>query len=285
MRCFFASIVLGVAVFAPFSSALAFDVPPNDGFYTQTFGVLTSAQEEDIEAKLTAFQKETSNEIAILVTDTMGGETIAEVGVEVGRKWKVGSAANDNGVLLLVALEDKEITIQVGYGLEGVLPDIVVKGIIDTEIAPHFQKSEYYEGLIAGIEAIEKHIGGEYKTDRYDEQGFGFSQFTLFGIFILLNFLGSYLARTKSWWMGGIIGGVIGVTLTILFSYWISIPIFIVLGLVFDYIVSTMQQKGGGRRGGGYWGGGGFGGGRGGGGGFGGFGGGSFGGGGASGKW
>jgi len=269
------------------SAASAFDIPPNDGFVTDTTGVLDPAQEEQLESLLSTYRKNTSNEIAILLVKTLGGENISEVGVQVGRAWGVGTAQNDNGVLILAALEDREIGIQTGYGLEGAVPDLVANGVINEDIIPSFREGNYYEGLVSGVQALEKHIAGEYTADRYDVGGGeGFFPFLLFFLFGGLNFGASWLGRSRSWWLGGVVGGVLGIVLTVLFTWWLSIPILVILGLFFDFIVSRMPQS---SRRGGRWGGGGgfggFGGGRGGGGGFGGFGGGSFGGGGSSGRW
>lgn len=261
--------------------AFAYEVPVNDGLVTQTQAFLTPAQEQDIEQRLLAYNRATTNEIAILLTDTLAGEAIADVGLQVGRKWGVGTEKN-NGILLLAALQDREVTIQVGYGLEGAVPDIVAKGIIDQDIVPAFRDAQYAEGLLAAIDALEKHIGGEYTAERYEEQPVSLGQFGFLFVFIVLNFLGSFLARTKSFWMGGVLGGIFGVVLTVLYSWWLAIPLLVVLGFVFDFIVSRAPVNRRGRWGGGM---GGFGGRGGGGGGFGGFGGGSFGGGGASGKW
>ncbi len=267
-------------------SAYAFEVPPYDGFVTDTSGKLSAEQKNQLEQTLQAYATETSNEIAVLMVNTLDGEDISEVGVEVGRKWGVGTQENDNGILILIALEDREVTIQTGYGLEGAVPDLVAKGIIDTDIIPAFREADYYGGISAAIDSLKKHIGGEYTAERYEESGEGFLPFLFFFGFMILQGLGAFLGRTKSWWLGGVLGFILGVILVIIFTWWIAIPGLVILGLIFDYIVSKTFGSSG-RRGGfrGPWGGGGFGGGGSGGGGFGGFGGGSFGGGGASGKW
>jgi uncharacterized protein len=75
--------------------------------------------------------------------------------------------------LILIALEDREVTIQTGYGLEGAVPDLVAKGIIDTDIIPHFREAQYYEGIAAAIDSLQKHIGGEYTAERYEDPGEG----------------------------------------------------------------------------------------------------------------
>jgi uncharacterized protein len=191
---------------------------------------------------------------------------------------------------MMVALEEREITVQVGYGLEGALPDIVTKGIIEKDILPEFRNGKYYEGIDAGITAMQKHIGGEYTAERYTvPETSGVFPFFLVFFLIVLNFLSAWLARSRQFWVGGVMGGVFGVLLTILYGWWLAIIFFVLIGGGFDYWVSRFPQARRGRRGGpwGGMGGGGFGGGSSGGsgGGFGGFGGGSFGGGGASGKW
>ncbi|MDO8648358.1 MAG: TPM domain-containing protein [Candidatus Peregrinibacteria bacterium] len=279
------TILIACAIAFPVS---ALDVPPNDGFVTDIAELLTEEQEHQLEQELTAYTKETSNEIAVLIVPSTQGEQGVAFAVEVGRAWKVGTE-KDNGILILVAYEEREVTIATGYGLEGAAPDIVTRGIREQVMIPYFREGEYYEGIQAGIEALKKHIGGEYTADRYDEEeGDGFWPFLAFFGFFLFDVLASFLARSKSWWLGGILGGVFGLILTFVFSWWLAIPALVVLGLFFDFLVSRSGYGRNRRRGGGGWwsGGGGFGsGGRGGGGGFGGFSGGSFGGGGGSSRW
>ncbi len=266
--------------------AHAFDVPPNDGFYTQTTPVITPAQEAQIEAILSDEEKTSSNQIAVLVVETLHDEPIEDVANLVFRTWGIGQKDKNNGILLLVAAADRTMRIEVGYGLEGAVPDIVAKGIIDQDIAPEFREAKYYEGIAAGIDALKKHVSGEYTVDRYAQTDSpGIYPFLLFLLFVFMNLSGSFLARTKSWWQGGILGGAFGVILAIIYSWWIAIPILVVLGLLFDYGASKYPNAFRRRRGGFWIGGGrgGFGGGSSGG--FGGFGGGSSGGGGASGGW
>lgn len=162
------------------------------------------------------------------------------------------------------------------------MPDLVTKGIIDRDLTPAFRKGDYFSGLSSAIASMQKHIGGEYTTERYKtEDTLPSFAWLIFFAFILFDFLAAFLARSKSWWMGGILGGIAGIVLTAIFSWWVSIPLLILLGSFFDFIISRTGYKSG------RWRSGGWGGGRGGSssGGFGGFGGGSFGGGGARGKW
>lgn len=267
--------------------AVAFDIPPNDGFVTDTAGILTQQEEQQLEQRLLAYQQQTTQEIAVVTFPTLQGESIADRAVEIGRAWGVGGGEDDNGVLLLISYEDHKIFLATGYGLEGKVPDIVARGIIEQEITPLFREGKYFDGIVAGVDALEKHIGGEYTADRYRQttDGFGVFPWAFFLAFIVLNWFAAVFAKTTSWWLGGIVGGVLGILYTFVFSSWWSIPVLVAIGLLFDFLVSRgggPRRPGGGRFGG--WGG--FGGGRtGGSGGFRGFGGGSFGGGGASGKW
>lgn len=266
------------------ASVFAFAVPPNDGFITDTVPLLESAQDAELEQMLQAYQEQTSNEIAVLIVRTLEGEEIADVAVDVGRKWGIGTGENDNGILMVIAYEDRAMFIATGYGLEGAVPDIVAAGIVEQDIAPLFRNGDYYGGIRAGVEALQKHIGGEYTAERYSSGSgelSGFGQFLFFLLFIGFDFLVAIFGRSKSWWLGGVVGAGIGIVLALLYVWWWSIPVLAGLGLLFDYLVS----KGGGgrhRRGPGFWMGGPRGGG---GGGFGGFSGGSFGGGGGGGKW
>lgn len=267
-------------------AAHAFDVPVNDGFYTQTTPLLTPEQEQEVERILTEEEKTSGNEIAVLVVESLQSEPIEDVANTVFREWGIGKSGRNNGILIVIASADRQMRIEVGYGLEGAVPDIVAMGIMDQDVAPQFQEAKYYEGLLAAIDALRRHIAGEYTAERYArDESEGMFPFLLFFFFVFMNLGGAWLGRSKSWWAGGILGGILGIVLTVLFSWWLTIPVLVILGLAFDFVVSKYPPTG--RRGrGGFFGGGGFGGGTGsGGGGFGGFGGGSSGGGGASGRW
>lgn len=276
-------IVLLAISFA--KSSEAFEVPPNDGFVTDTTGILSADQEAQLEKTLDAYSKETSNDIAILIVETLDGEPISDLAVDIGRKWGVGQKEFNNGIMIVIAYADRQIFIATGYGLEGAVPDIVAKGVIDREITPYFKHGDYYGGIAAGIESLKKHIGGEYTADRYKNKrsdGGDKVAFLFFFCFILLQWLSAIFARSKSWWLGGIVGAIAGIILVIIKSWWISIPILTLIGLLLDYVVSKNYKK---RRGKASWWAGGGGGKGGSSGGFGGFSGGSFGGGGAGGSW
>jgi len=220
-------------------------------------GTLSAEQKQQLESKLVAFDDSTSNQVAIAVVKSVGEYDINEYALGLGRSWGVGGAKKNNGVMIVVALGDRKIAIQTGYGLEGALPDIITKRIIENEIKPYFKTGDYFGGLDAGTTAIIKYTKGEYKNDnpKAVREGGGASGI---GIIIIIIIVIIIIIRKGGGNGGSQVMGGRGVGSALLWG----------------------ALLGGGRRSGGGWGGGSSGGG-----GFGGFGGGSFGGGGSSGSW
>lgn len=279
-------MLIAVLLLAGAPPTHAFNVPPNDGFVTDAAGILSKSEDAALELELQQYKDQTSNEIAVVILPTLGGEAIEDVGLDIARKWAVGSKAKNNGILMVIGYAEHQVRFDIGYGLEGAVPDLVAKGIIESDIVPAFRSGDYYGGIVTAIDSLRKHIGGEYTADRYaPKAGSGnFSPAFFFVLFLLFQWLIAILGRSKSWWLGGVVGGIGGIALALLYGWWLTIPVLIPLGLFLDFIVSKNYQSRGRTS---WWAGGGWGpgGGRGSGGGFGGFGGGGFGGGGASGRW
>ena len=122
-----------------------------------------------LELKLQAFEDSTSNQIAILTTSSLEGEVLEEYSLKVAETWKLGKKEKDNGVLLLIVVDDRKMRIEVGHGLEGVLTDAHSSRIIRNELTPNFRKSDYDTGITAAIDAIIKSIGGEYSAEDGDD--------------------------------------------------------------------------------------------------------------------
>ena len=243
-------------------AATAQDIPPapnppklvND--FTQT---LTKDQELALENKLKQFDDSTTTNIVVVIVKTTNGIDIADYALELGRKWGVGQKGNNNGIVLLIAKDDRKLNISVGYGLEKSLSDVTSKQIIDYSITPNFKGDDYYRGIEEGTDAIIQAVKGEYKAPagyNKGKKGSGGIGRILFIIIMIVVFLAVSGGKGK----GG--GG----------SFMSSRG-------AMPFILGSLLGSGG--RGGGWSGGGGSSGG----GGFGGFGGGSFGGGGSSGSW
>src|SRR3989344_4127998 len=290
------SAIFGIALF-PLISFAHLDFKKPEGFFSDSASLLSPKSGSAIESLLSSYTKETGNEIAVLIIPSLEGDPIEEVAVEVFQSWGIGQKGKDNGVLLLISKEDKEVRIEVGYGLEPDLTDAEVGAIIRNVLTPAFKEGKYDEGVGLSLEAIIKGIGGTLLSEeapvsrRTDIFSKILSDYFFLVLFAFV-WLASVLGRSKSWWLGGILGGALGagvgfwtgVLMTGIFSF-IGLG---VLGLIFDFFVSKVyanSKNSGGVPpwwigGGGFGGSGGFGGG-----GFSGFGGGSSGGGGASGRW
>lgn len=120
---------------------------------------------DQLEKELKAYEDTTSNQIAILIVQSLDGEVLEQYSLKVAEKWKLGKKDKDNGALLLIAVDDHKMRIEVGQGLEGVLTDAQSSGIIRNEIAPEFRRGDYDAGVKAGVKGIVKAIAGEYSAD------------------------------------------------------------------------------------------------------------------------
>ncbi|MCX2576280.1 TPM domain-containing protein [Pedobacter sandarakinus] len=249
-----------------FSLTYAQDFPQKPSTLVNDYAnVLSAEQRQALESKLVAFDDSSSTQIAIAILKSVGDYDINEYAVQLGRNWGVGHNGKNNGIMIVVAVGDRKISIQTGYGLEGALPDIYAKRIIDNDIKPNFRNGNYYAGLDEGTTSIIKYTKGEYKNDNprkaSSKKGGVGSIFIVIIIVIILIIL----MRKGGGGNGGEVIGGRGASNAL---FW-----------------AMLFGSGGGRGGNSGWGGGFGGGSSGGGGGFGGFGGGSFGGGGSSGSW
>jgi uncharacterized protein len=237
---------------------------PNPPQAVNDFGnFLEPFQKEALEKKIREYNDSTSSAIVIVTVPDLQGYDIAELALKYLRDWGIGTKEKNNGVLILVSKAEHKARIETGFGMEGVLPDITCKEIIDNRMIPYFKENDFYRGFDNAVDAIIQAAAGEYKADPSHKKGSGPSIKTIIFLviifFIIMSFLGggrgggSYMSRRGSRGLGGL-----------------------------PWFIAGSLLGGGGGRGGGGFGGGGFGGG---GGGFGGFGGGGGGGGGASGGW
>jgi uncharacterized protein len=264
-------------------------VPALTGRVVDETETLSAQQKAALEAKLQDFEQKKGSQIAVLITGTTYPEAIEPYSIRVAEAWKIGRKQVNDGILIVVAKSDRSMRLEVGYGLEGVIPDAIARRLVDEVFIPGFRDGKFYEGLDAGIDRLIKVIDGEplpevkeSRAGRGDPRSFE-SYFVLFLIAtlgiggVLRRILGPLPAAL-------VVGGGIGVL-----AWLIIAPIFIaaiagVVAFVMTLLGGSFPGRigGGGGFGGGGFGGGGFGGG--GGGGFSG-GGGGFGGGGASGRW
>ena len=262
---------------------------------TDLAALLPKERAQQLEATLASFETETSHQIAVLTVPTTAGEPIESFALRVAEAWKLGNKDADNGILLVVASQDRKARIEVGYGLEGAVPDAIAKRVIEDLMVPYFRQGDMPGGIEAATDALMKAARGEQIPFAQRPQGgasrqvddpIGFVLFaSLIASMLWLPFRGGKLRPLGALLGGATAGGFVFLILKV--AGWAALAF--ALATVFGFIGPSMQGVGG-RRGGfgrGGFGGGGFGGGGFGGGGGGGFsgGGGGFGGGGASGSW
>ena len=256
------------------------EIPDLSHRVTDLTATLTSEQSAALETKLAAFEAKKGSQIAVLIVPTTQPEDIAQFGIRVADAWKIGRKNVDDGVIFIVAKADRKLRLEVGYGLEGAIPDAIAKRVIAETITPFFKKDDYAGGIDAGVTQLMQLIEGESlpapaeKTNtQLDEGAF---MFILIGGLIAGFVLSAIFGRV----MGGMLAGFgSGVAAALFFGLSFAV---VLIGLMVFFIVGIRNRGGGGWSSGGF-GGGGFGGGSGGS--WGGGGGGSFGGGGASGSW
>ncbi len=290
-------VVFAFALVAPFAQAWEagtdglMPVPPLTEQVTDQTGTLSPSEKQALEAKLAAWENQRGTQLAVLIVPTTKPEPIESYSIRVADAWKIGRKGQDNGVLLLVAKDDKKMRIEVGYGLEGVLTDVTARRIIAETIAPRFEQRQFAQGIDAGVDQIiavvdkgEPLAAKPASSPRSRPRGFPIEMMLII-VFVVVPVMGGILRRIFGRALGSTVGaGVVGA------GAWVVAGslLIAVLAAIVALLVMLFAGVGGGlaRRGGGVWlppGGGGWGGG-GGGGGFSG-GGGGFGGGGASGGW
>ena len=136
-------------------------VPPLKAHVTDLTNTLTGEQRATIDARLDTFEARKGTQVAVLIVPTTQPETIEQYAIRVAEKWKLGRKGVDDGVLLAIAMTDRAVRIEVGYGLEGALPDATGKRIVDEYIVPRFKQNDFYGGIDAGVTRIMAIIEGE----------------------------------------------------------------------------------------------------------------------------
>jgi uncharacterized protein len=216
-----AGLVVAVALGADRYDDLIPEKPQR--YVTDRAGVFGPGQAEALNARLEQFERDTSNQVLVWVDSKVPeGFTLEDFTVRAGQKWGAGQKATDNGAILFVFPEDRKVRIEVGYGLEGPLPDATAKQIIDFEIVPHFRNGDYPGGIAAGADAMMAAAKGEYRgsgrTVDEGRRGKGkqvsgcVSALFFFGIFVFLPILMRRNRAFRShggggWWTGGGFGG------------------------------------------------------------------------------
>jgi len=264
MKKIFSLFLFFIAFFVHPDFVHAEDFPERaNTLITDFTNILSEDEKSSLENKLVAFNDSTSTQIAVVVMHSTGNYEIADYSVQLFNKWKIGQESKNNGVLILVAVDDHKVWITTGYGIEGVLPDALCKRIIERDIVPAFRRGDYYSGIEEGTNSIMGLVKGEFTADQYmktKKKKPVFFPFLMF-LFIIFIVVLSQFGRTRRYARKNNL------------AFWAA-------WALLNAASNRSRGSWGNFSGGGGFGGGGFGGG-----GFGGFGGGSSGGGGAGGSW
>ncbi len=185
--------------------------------------LLSSTQERQLEQALRNYEDESSNQIILATFPSLDGESLEDVSERMFSAWNLGQSGKDNGVLLSIFKKERKIRIEVGYGLEGALPDATAGQIIRNEITPYFKEGRWYEGIVGGLQGIIQATSGEYTGTGARRGGEGKKNSSPLGllfpiiIFLLLSrgrmgglggfFLGSMLGSAMGGRRGGGFGG------------------------------------------------------------------------------
>ena len=158
------SFLVAIFLLAGLCGEAVAQIPEHSGRLVNDFGdFLKPVEEQALERKLRAYNDSTSTQVVVLTVADLGGLDAQEFALRVGRSWGVGQQGRDNGVILLVSKAERQVRIETGYGMEGVLPDALAGRIIREVVTPAFKQSRFYSGIDAGVELIMAAAAGEFE--------------------------------------------------------------------------------------------------------------------------
>jgi uncharacterized protein len=230
-------------------------IPQLKARVTDLTGTLAPEQRRDLERRLAAFEQKKGSQIAVLLVPTTEPETIEEFGIRVADQWKLGRAGVDDGAIVLLAKNDHRIRIEVGRGLEGVIPDAVANRIVEDIIVPHLRHGDFYGGLSAGVNSLTGLVDGEplpkpaWKAPRSEGVDIG----AVFFSFVIPLLFGQFFRLIVGRLMAG---ALTGFAVFFLMSVVLGLPL--PVGLFLGFIAFVLVVGDSGRGGGGFYTGGGY---------------------------
>ena len=219
---------------------------------TDLTATLSPEQRGQLDAKLAAFEREKGAQIAVLIVPSTQPEAIEQYSIRVAEQWKLGRKGVDDGVLLLIAKQDKKLRIEVGYGLEGALNDATAKRIIAETITPRFKEGKFYEGIDAGLTRIIAVVGGEplpepaQSSAGTTDTGFDFNTLLIVGLVLVTVVAGILRAIFGRFFGSALVGGIAGFIAMLVVS---SLVVAGIVGIV-AFVLALMSGGRGGNFGG-----------------------------------
>jgi uncharacterized protein len=251
-------IFLNIAILFAVNFALAesIDDIQAKNYINDYANIIDQPTEDLLNFKLYEYEASTTHQISVFTVNDLDGDYIEHYSIKLAEKVKLGTKKNDNGILLLISKNDRQMRIEVGYGLEAVVTDGVSSKIIKTALTPNFKNGEYSLGVKIATEDLMRIASGEvYVGDFMKESKMSiflnffakYFIFIFFSVVILSQWLGSVLGRTKSWWLGGVLGAIVGGVVIFIFGaiilYFVIAFVLVLIGLLFDYLVSKNYKQ------------------------------------------
>ena len=229
--------------------------PPATGFVNDFANILTADQKSELENNLSNFERQTGNEISVAIVKDLGGNTVDNYAVGLLEQWKIGKKDKDNGLLFLIAVNDRKYKFEVGYGLEPFLTDAKTGDIGRKIVTPAFKAGNYYQGIKGSVDAMEKILSGQEvpapkPSVKFDE---GILYFVLFILFFFSWIISAivlritkFLDKTPGYWAGpagGLItGGIIGLLISGIAGAIVVGIILGIIGLILDMFASKFYN-------------------------------------------
>jgi uncharacterized protein len=158
-------ITLSILIFTGIGFCADADFPGYTGYVNDYANILSGETKDKITALAGEIEAKTTSQLAVLTIDTIAPLDIETYAVKLFEKWGIGQKGKNNGVLVLIAVKDRQARIEVGYGLEGAIPDALAKNIIEKSMIPFFKNGDYNAGILQSIAVISKLIAGEYNVE------------------------------------------------------------------------------------------------------------------------
>ena len=236
-------------------------VPPLKERVTDLTGTLSAQQKSELESRIAGWEAKRGSQLAVLMLPTTKPEEIEQYAIRVAEAWKIGRKGVDDGLLLVVAKDDRRLRVEVGYGLEGAIPDSVAKRVIDEKITPRFREGDFHGGIRDGVEQLIRLAEGEKLPEREVTAGGGRSVFDLAGDYLMFAVIFIVIAGGALKAMLGRAPGSLATGATLGLIAWLLLGLTIgataaVIGFVLTFANTGIGRGGRWSSGGGSWGGG-----------------------------
>ncbi len=231
-----------LSIFFLASAGWSLDIPPLTGRVVDQAHLLSPSAISDLNAALATHESKTSNQVAVLTMASLEGQPLEDFSQQVSTAWALGKKGTDNGVLFLIAVQEKKVRIEVGYGLEGTLTDAKSSRIIRHEVVPRFRTGDFSGGVISGTHGILATIEGTYvNTPSSTENSEHMGLWEIFGLAVIVGTLaGLFLGSGRR-----VNGSVIGMVLSFLVAFPMAIWLGILAGVVTSLLVGLFNNVGG----------------------------------------